>query len=127
MEYFASIADPAQGLSGYTFTTGGSTPSVLTYADNWDAGAMFGCACDDGYEGHDCALWTCPKGDDPLPSSSTSYTTQRLSCAADGGSFVLGFRGPRSERRSSLSASAMLQDDGADVPTPRKSAETVFV
>lgn len=26
----------------------------------WDADRIFGCYCDDGYEGYDCSLQTCP-------------------------------------------------------------------
>lgn len=29
------------------------------------AATVQGCLCDDGYEGHDCSLRTCPYGDDP--------------------------------------------------------------
>ncbi|KAG7388491.1 hypothetical protein PHYPSEUDO_012277 [Phytophthora pseudosyringae] len=32
----------------------------------WDREKIMGCVCDAGYEGHDCSLRTCSKGDDPL-------------------------------------------------------------
>ncbi|KAL4116439.1 hypothetical protein PRIC2_011893 [Phytophthora ramorum] len=32
----------------------------------WDQEKIMGCVCDGGFEGHDCSLRTCPKGDDPL-------------------------------------------------------------
>ncbi|KAG7388490.1 hypothetical protein PHYPSEUDO_012276 [Phytophthora pseudosyringae] len=32
----------------------------------WDQEKIMGCVCDAGYEGHDCSLRTCSKGDDPL-------------------------------------------------------------
>uniref|UniRef100_K3W8H4 EGF-like domain-containing protein n=1 Tax=Globisporangium ultimum (strain ATCC 200006 / CBS 805.95 / DAOM BR144) TaxID=431595 RepID=K3W8H4_GLOUD len=32
----------------------------------WDQEKIMGCKCDPGYEGHNCARRTCPKGDDPL-------------------------------------------------------------
>ncbi|RLN02394.1 hypothetical protein BBJ28_00005493 [Nothophytophthora sp. Chile5] len=32
----------------------------------WDQEKIMGCACDGGYEGHDCSQRTCPKGDDQL-------------------------------------------------------------
>ncbi|POM78580.1 Tenascin-like protein [Phytophthora palmivora] len=32
----------------------------------WDQEKIMGCVCDPNYEGHDCSLRSCPKGDDPL-------------------------------------------------------------
>ncbi|GMF17472.1 unnamed protein product [Phytophthora fragariaefolia] len=32
----------------------------------WDQEKIMGCVCDANYEGHDCSMRTCPKGDDPL-------------------------------------------------------------
>ncbi|KAG7399924.1 hypothetical protein PHYBOEH_007610 [Phytophthora boehmeriae] len=37
----------------------------------WDQEKIMGCVCDANYEGHDCSLRTCPKGDDPLTPSGT--------------------------------------------------------
>jgi hypothetical protein len=34
--------------------------------DDWDADMIYGCACDDGWEGPECDRKTCPHGDDPL-------------------------------------------------------------
>ena len=34
-------------------------------ASTWDADRLFGCLCDDGYQGYDCSQRTCPRGDDP--------------------------------------------------------------
>eukprot|EP01034_Spumella_vulgaris_P022370 gene22370-28492_t len=33
---------------------------------NWDADMIFGCVCDEGYEGPACERRSCPKGEDPL-------------------------------------------------------------
>lgn len=35
-------------------------------ASNWDATKIQGCKCDGGWEGYDCSLRMCPRGDDPL-------------------------------------------------------------
>ena len=40
----------------------GSTPND---PETWDADRIYGCFCDDGYEGYDCSLRSCPLGDDP--------------------------------------------------------------
>ncbi|KAG3095785.1 hypothetical protein PI124_g15984 [Phytophthora idaei] len=32
----------------------------------WDQEKIMGCVCDANYEGHDCSMRSCPKGDDPL-------------------------------------------------------------
>jgi hypothetical protein len=37
----------------------------VTYS-NWDSTKIYGCKCDEGYEGYDCSHKVCPKGDDPL-------------------------------------------------------------
>ncbi|OWZ13239.1 Mastigoneme [Phytophthora megakarya] len=42
-----------KGTSGRTYTL-------------WDQEKIMGCVCDAGFEGHDCSLRTCAKGDDPL-------------------------------------------------------------
>ena len=35
----------------------------------WDADAVRGCRCDEGYRGYDCSLRFCPFGDDPLTTA----------------------------------------------------------
>merc|ERR1711976_344711 len=43
---------------------------------NWDYGKIQGCRCDPWYQGDDCSLRMCPRGDDPLtiPASSVGDT-----------------------------------------------------
>jgi len=43
----------------------------------WDR--IFGCMCDEGYEGYDCSIRTCPHGDDPQ-TKSQSDEVQLLRC-----------------------------------------------
>jgi hypothetical protein len=46
--------------------------------DNWDASKIWSCECDRGYEGYDCSLRKCPKGDDPLTPGNPEV--QSVSC-----------------------------------------------
>lgn len=49
--------------NGFDKAIGGS---LATKYDLWDKEKIMGCRCDPGYEGHNCARRTCPKGDDQL-------------------------------------------------------------
>ena len=62
-------------------------------AATWDADRIFGCLCDDGYEGFDCSLKTCEVGvdintDDDSTMHSCSnhgicdYNTGKCTCFA---------------------------------------------
>jgi len=53
MAYTAATVDPGTG-------------PVYSYTTNWDAYMIYGCTCDQGWTGYDCALEECPTGDDPL-------------------------------------------------------------
>jgi hypothetical protein len=57
----------------------------------WDAHRIHGCLCDDGYEGFDCSLRSCPRGDDPGTYDDHSEI-QFLRCVADEGYFTVSFR-----------------------------------
>lgn len=65
----------------------------------WDYNKARQCLCDRGYEGYDCSLRTCPKGDDPLTDCDTAGAggevsdIQELSfgAAATAGHFTLTF------------------------------------
>lgn len=47
-------------------SVGGAQSRVYTL---WDREKIMGCVCDPGFEGHDCSLRMCPRGDDPLTPS----------------------------------------------------------
>jgi hypothetical protein len=66
----------------------------FTYDENWDHDKIYGCVCDEGFEGHTCTVRTCPLGDDPLTTSQVTEI-QVLKCACDTctGTFTLKFRG----------------------------------
>jgi hypothetical protein len=75
-------------------------PFPLTYGSNpnnpatWDSDQMFGCLCSENFEGYNCNLKSCPKGDDPNTQHQLNEL-QQMSCtdSNDDGSFQLGFRG----------------------------------
>lgn len=94
--------------------------TLLTYSNNWDATKIYGCECDEGYQGYDCGLRTlpcsactanvthelhsagsgvCPHGDDPMTTDQDDEV-QYFKCLEDpasSGSFTLTFRGYTTE------------------------------
>jgi hypothetical protein len=65
-----------------------------TYSQ-WDHDKIYGCACDDGYEGYDCAARTCPTGDDPLTTGQQDEV-QHIVCQCVGtcsGTWSFTFKG----------------------------------
>ena len=98
-----------------------ATGSLFTYGadpnnpQTWDAQRIFGCWCDDGYEGLACADRVCPLGDDPGTYSylyghegtapfvkevwwPQQNELQLIECLATGGTFDLTFRRAKAER-----------------------------
>ncbi len=43
------------------------------YYQQWDGAKVQGCVCDAGYEGVDCSLRSCPRGDDPLTTGQAAW------------------------------------------------------
>jgi hypothetical protein len=88
MFYYALTKDPGEG-------------TIYNYENIWDAEMLYGCNCDEGYYGPDCAFRYCPTGDDPLTGNSASTSTnpiqynelQKVTCKAGSGSFTITFRG----------------------------------
>uniref|UniRef100_K3X6E9 EGF-like domain-containing protein n=1 Tax=Globisporangium ultimum (strain ATCC 200006 / CBS 805.95 / DAOM BR144) TaxID=431595 RepID=K3X6E9_GLOUD len=74
--------------------------SFFRYDTNWDSDMMYGCVCDDSFEGGDCSKRLCPVGDDPLTGAATDAIfglqkneKQTVFCAATDGTFTLSYRG----------------------------------
>ncbi|KAL4087865.1 hypothetical protein PRIC1_012296 [Phytophthora ramorum] len=64
----------------------------ITY-ESWDQEKIMGCVCDGGFEGHDCSLRTCPKGDDPLTPNQKDMV-QAIVINQAGGSGYLTYHDP---------------------------------
>ena len=74
----------------------------------WDYQMMRGCKCDEGFEGYDCSLRTCPSGDDP-ETYGQQNEVQLISCVGTGGTWRLGFRqGVTVELAWNVTAAAMV-------------------
>jgi hypothetical protein len=65
----------------------------------WDADKIFGCVCGPGWGGYDCSKVafgankeSCPTGDNPMTTGQVDEV-QVIDCVADGGTFMLGWRG----------------------------------
>ena len=74
-------------LTPYSYGTDVNNP--LT----WDSGVVHGCICSSGWEGYDCSLKSCPKGDDPHTQHQLNEI-QQLSCtdSDDSGTVQFDFR-----------------------------------
>jgi len=84
----AELAIKATSNGDAAATTYGSDPND---GGTWDAHRLFHCLCDDGYEGYDCSLRSCPTGDDPA-TYADAREQQLFQCAADSGTFTATFR-----------------------------------
>ena len=85
-----SLAMAAEINDGYTY-------NHTTSYTRWDASSMFGCKCDPGYSGADCAERMCESGIDPRRAASTPHEVVTLVCTCSpapcGGKFKLRFLG----------------------------------
>lgn len=96
-----------------TLRTDNGDKAQVTYGNipndpyTWDKDRVYGCYCDEGYEGYDCSLKTCPIGPDPLVSGDDEQ--QIISCtdADKSGSVVLTFR---QQSTSALAATATVDE-----------------
>lgn len=73
------------------------TGTYSNYGNNWDYSMIYGCQCDVGFEGYDCSLRQCPRGDDPMTTNQMNEI-QLIYCRATSGYFVLYLDGKMSER-----------------------------
>eukprot|EP00501_MAST-03F_sp_TOSAG23-6_P002522 GSMAST32.ASY1.ANO1.2659.1 assembled CDS len=63
----------------------------------WDADMIYGCVCDDLWEGYDCSLRTCPTGDDVMYVFQNLNEIQYIKCDTQNSvfqktHFYIGFR-----------------------------------
>ena len=83
------------GLARETDFNGDATEftygAVPRKRETWDNDKIQGCLCDAGYEGYDCSLFSCPKGDDPKLASG-KFEKVALTCTGTGGGFSVRFR-----------------------------------
>ncbi|KAL3672317.1 hypothetical protein V7S43_003007 [Phytophthora oleae] len=94
--------------------TYGSTPNE---PQTWDFNKIQGCICDKGFEGHDCARRSCPRGDDPRTTGQTREV-QIIRCVYTAlATFTLSFRGKVSPVLSSSMVAADMQASLASVST----------
>ncbi|ETP00668.1 hypothetical protein F441_21955 [Phytophthora nicotianae CJ01A1] len=98
-------------------------PLSITYSSTpndprtWDFNKIQGCICDEGYEGHDCARRSCPRGDDPRTTGQTREV-QTVRCVYTAlATFTLSFRGKVSPVLSSNMFAADMKAALATVPT----------
>lgn len=70
--------------------TGGATGRTYTL---WDQEKIQVCQCDAGYEGHDCSIRMCPKGDDPLTTTGVTMK-QVITVNTDAVQFYLTYYDP---------------------------------
>lgn len=91
-------------IAGFTY---GETPNKPS---TWDAFKMFGCLCDDGYEGYDCSLRICPFGDDPGTEDQRDER-QIITCvdADDIGTISIKYKEQSSISLSPLSTAADIK------------------
>lgn len=53
----------------------------VSYAKAYDAEQQYGCKCDKGFRGYDCAQMECPSGEDPLGADGGA---EGMDCSARG-------------------------------------------
>ncbi|KAJ8599691.1 hypothetical protein CTAYLR_004755 [Chrysophaeum taylorii] len=83
----AQLALAATDNGADTDYTYGATPNN---AETWDYDKIQGCKCDDGYEGYDCSLISCPKGDNPHTEFQDNEV-QTFTCTTTDSSATIGF------------------------------------
>lgn len=83
-----TLAQAAAQADYRTLWTAGGTYTT------WDADMIKGCVCDEGYEGDDCSVKSCPKAADPSQTYVKEVVTISCTCTATcSGGIVLTFAG----------------------------------
>jgi hypothetical protein len=85
MSLLADLAEVNGDTTEYSY---GDVPNKKS---TWDYDSVRGCHCDAGWEGYDCALRSCPRGDD-IHTTNQRKETQRIRCKASSGRFTVSFR-----------------------------------
>merc|ERR1712183_793608 len=69
---------------------------IATYDAAWDSNHLYGCRCDRGYRGANCALIECPSNDDPLDDKCSKeedeYTVENFQIQKFGATGAKGWR-----------------------------------
>jgi len=100
------LAELAQVNGDNARVTYGTIPNNKA---TWDYNMVKGCLCDQGWEGYDCTLRSCPTGDDP--NTTDQYKeVQLLYCIATEGEFSLTFREAQTEAIPFDATAAELQE-----------------
>ncbi|KAF1332621.1 hypothetical protein FI667_g3587, partial [Globisporangium splendens] len=91
-------------------------PIAITYGKTpnnpkiWDFNKIQGCLCDEGFEGHDCSLRSCPRGDDPRTTGQRREVQTILCSHTQVTTFTLSFRGESTQPLSSDITALNLQN-----------------
>lgn len=91
-------------------------PIAITYGKTpnnpktWDFNKIQGCACDAGFQGHDCSLRSCPRGDDPRTTGQTREMQTIVCRHTQVTSFTLSFRGEKTQLLASDISALNLQN-----------------
>jgi hypothetical protein len=84
----AEMAQEATDNGDAASFTYGNNPNLLS---TWDKNSIQLCKCDPGYEGYDCSLMSCPKGDDPMTRNQVNEK-QHFTCDGTTGFFKLTYK-----------------------------------
>eukprot|EP00607_Mallomonas_marina_P002978 CAMPEP_0182432722 /NCGR_PEP_ID=MMETSP1167-20130531/58449_1 /TAXON_ID=2988 /ORGANISM="Mallomonas Sp, Strain CCMP3275" /LENGTH=629 /DNA_ID=CAMNT_0024620567 /DNA_START=383 /DNA_END=2272 /DNA_ORIENTATION=- len=79
-----------------------------TYAD-WDADAIHGCLCDEGWEGVKCSRKSCPPGDDPLTTGHDEIQLLDCKCDSCDGHLRLSYNGRTTARIPHDATTALIR------------------
>merc|ERR1712032_442932 len=74
--YDFAVAKTDQLMQSYLSTWLFKENYVATYDEAWDSNHLYGCRCDRGYRGANCALIECPSNDDPLDDKCSTSPEQ---------------------------------------------------